>query len=292
MRNIMDTYRPMSPIEMIHYMQIVPNEKNFYEIVDVKTLAEDILENGLSHNIEVMRFDNSYKLISGERRYRALSLLIDEGHKQFEMIPCRVLDKMDDLKEEERIIATNSYSRVISNADRMIAIERLNFIYNERKKKGEVDGRVRDLIAKEMNISSSQVGTYQKIIKNAIPELKEEIAKGNITIANASTISSYNEEEQLKMIYDSEGNIDIKIEKEDEYKEDELSVTGECPIKKETIDQLLVSMNGYIEKLSDKFTGCEWKEQKRKLADVQNAFNQLLESLDCEINDNVFTLLK
>ncbi|MDU3355205.1 ParB N-terminal domain-containing protein [Clostridium sp.] len=55
-------------------------------------MAEDIKINGLNHNLVVRPTENgTYELISGERRFTALSKLVLEGHKQFINIPCKVV---------------------------------------------------------------------------------------------------------------------------------------------------------------------------------------------------------
>ena len=72
------------------------NKKNFYEIVNVDELAEDIKMNGLNHNLVVRKLDNGkYELISGERRYTALTKLVEEGNKIFALVPCKVIEAND-----------------------------------------------------------------------------------------------------------------------------------------------------------------------------------------------------
>ena len=56
-------------VEYMDINDIRRNEKNFYEIVNVDELAEDIKMNGLNHNLVVRQLENgTYELISGERR--------------------------------------------------------------------------------------------------------------------------------------------------------------------------------------------------------------------------------
>lgn len=83
-------------IDYINIDRIKRNEKNFYEIVDIESLAEDIKLNGLNHNLVVRKLDNDmYELISGERRYTALNKLINEGNKEFNLVPCKVIESND-----------------------------------------------------------------------------------------------------------------------------------------------------------------------------------------------------
>ena len=64
-------------LEYIDINKIHRSEKNFYEIIDIDDLAEDIKINGLNHNLVVRPTENgTYELISGERRFTALSKLV------------------------------------------------------------------------------------------------------------------------------------------------------------------------------------------------------------------------
>ncbi|CAG9367873.1 MULTISPECIES: ParB/RepB/Spo0J family partition protein [Clostridium] len=220
-------------IEYINIDRIRRNEKNFYEIVDIEALAEDIKLNGLNHNLVVRKLDNDmYELISGERRYTALSKLVNEGNKEFNLVPCKVIES-NDIDSEIILIQANAQSRELTEVEKLTQVERLQELYKIKKKNGEkVPGKIRDIIANDLKLSPTQVGRYERINNKLIPELKAIIEQGNLTIANASEFSSLSEENQrvILNIIDDETNmskqeaIDLKnkLKKIEEEKELEL----------------------------------------------------------------------
>ena len=220
-------------IEYINIDRIKRNEKNFYEIVDIESLAEDIKLNGLNHNLVVRKLDNDmYELISGERRYTALNKLINEGNKEFNLVPCKVIES-NDIDSEIILIQANAQSRELTEVEKLTQVERLKELYKIKKKNGEkVPGKIRDIIANDLKLSPTQVGRYERINNKLIPELKAVIEQGNLTIANASEFSSLSEENQrvILSIIDDKTNmskqeaIDLKnkLKKIEEEKELEL----------------------------------------------------------------------
>lgn len=111
--------------------------KNFYEIVDIESLAEDIKLNGLNHNLVVRKLDNDmYELISGERRYTALSKLVNEGNKEFNLVPCKVIES-NDIDSEIILIQANAQSRELTEVEKLTQVERLQELYKIKKKNGE-----------------------------------------------------------------------------------------------------------------------------------------------------------
>ncbi|EIF2088138.1 ParB N-terminal domain-containing protein (plasmid) [Clostridium perfringens] len=220
-------------IEYINIDRIKRNEKNFYEIVDIESLAEDIKLNGLNHNLVVRKLDNDmYELISGERRYTALNKLVNEGNKEFNLVPCKVIES-NDIDSEIILIQANAQSRELTEVEKLTQVERLQELYKIKKKNGEkVPGKIRDIIANDLNLSATQVGRYERINNKLIPELKAVIEQGNLTIANASEFSSLSEENQrvILSIIDDKTNIskqeaiDLKnkLKKIEEEKELEL----------------------------------------------------------------------
>ena len=220
-------------IEYINIDRIKRNEKNFYEIVDIESLAEDIKLNGLNHNLVVRKLDNDmYELISGERRYTALSKLVNEGNKEFNLVPCKVIES-NDIDSEIILIQANAQSRELTEVEKLTQVERLQELYKIKKKNGEkVPGKIRDIIANDLNLSATQVGRYERINNKLIPELKAVIEQGNLTIANASEFSSLSEENQrvILSIIDDKTNmskqeaVDLKnkLKKIEEEKELEL----------------------------------------------------------------------
>ena len=184
-------------IEYIDIDKIVRNEKNFYEISDIDTLAEDILLNGLNHNLVVSRVeDGLYKLISGERRYTALKKLVKSGESKFRVIPCKI-SNLNDVDSEIVLIQANAQSRELSEAEKLKQVQRLTELYTIKKKNGEKVGKIREAISKDTGLSTTQVGRYSVINKSLIPELKQLLNEGDLSIA---TLSEENQKIILSII--------------------------------------------------------------------------------------------
>ena len=75
--------------------KIYANEDNFYPQEDIEQKAGEILAIGLLEGLvvkyEPLEAVGEYKLISGERRWRALRLLVERGYKEFEFVTCNVV---------------------------------------------------------------------------------------------------------------------------------------------------------------------------------------------------------
>lgn len=177
------------------------NSKNFYPIVDIETLAEDISINGLNHNLVVRPIENGfYEIISGERRYTALKSLIDKGDNKYSKVPCKIVN-LNDTDSEITLIQANAQTRELSDVDKLKQIERLTELYKDKKKNGEKVTNIRQLISKDIGLSEGQVAKYSTVSNNLIPELREILDEGNLTISNATEFSSLSEENQ-KFILD------------------------------------------------------------------------------------------
>lgn len=182
-------------LQNIDIEKIVPSEKNFYGMRDIEELSQDIKVNGLYHNLVVIPVDDKFKIISGERRYRALKSL---GYKK---VPCQVRNNVSDIDGEIMLIQANAKTRELTNTEKIKQIEKLEELYKEKRKNGEkLEGKTRDLIGKDLGLSGSQVGKYKKINKDLIPELKKMLEKNNLDMEKASSIAALDEAGQ-KEIY-------------------------------------------------------------------------------------------
>ncbi|MCS6132634.1 ParB/RepB/Spo0J family partition protein [Clostridium botulinum] len=236
---------------------LVPSKNNFYGIREIEELAASIKENGLMHNLVVRDIGNgTYEIISGERRYTALKKL------GYEKVPCQIRE-INDLDAELMLIHANLEQRELTAIEKMEGIKRLKAIYNQKRDKGEkLNGKTRDLIGKDLGLSGVQVGRYQKVDKDLIPELKEKLNKEDITLTQAHTLSSLTKEEQ-QIIHDEIKDLNTK-----EHKiEMDILVQGiKQPIDRKEDKELLNEM--YSKSKSKKdivvFNGAKIADEKEK----------------------------
>lgn len=270
MFNIMNVVKPSAKIQMIHHSQIHTNDRNFYEMSELEQLKEDIAEHGVRKNLEIYpspRTDGMYELVDGERRFTAITQLIKEGRNDLEYIPCLIDEAMSKEAAEKRLILANATTRVISPKERLKQIERLKILYKKEKEEGKLPGRIQHLIAEDLGLKKSQVGNYEKILNHAIPEVKQMIESGEITINAAAELSSLEDEDQL-MFIDTGNSLDIKTIKE--YK-DELST----PKKEEEEDQVYVEEREYIDNHKEELPKIDPTPKEAPKETIASLFNEM-----------------
>ena len=91
--------------------KIYSNARNFYPQEGIEEKAGEILTVGLIENLAVMYApseEGEYKLISGERRWRALKLLVERGYTEYELVTCQVRNPANSHEEKIELIIANS----------------------------------------------------------------------------------------------------------------------------------------------------------------------------------------
>ena len=205
--------------------KIYSNARNFYPQEGIEEKAGEILTVGLIENLAVMYApseEGEYKLISGERRWRALKLLVERGYTEYELVTCQVRNPANSHEEKiELIIANSSRDKSVATLlreERELKEELRYMKENGMKIHGRdlSEGKLRDVIASMLHVSGTKIAQMETINNNLIPELKEEIEKDNIKFSTAYELSGMDEEKQkeaLQKLKDS-GNLSYKEIKE------------------------------------------------------------------------------
>jgi len=200
----------------IELEKIVPSAKNFFKVDDIEDLAEDIRENGLSHNLLVRPLNGGkFEIISGERRFEALKIL---GRTK---APCKVEEdlKENDIDTEIILINTNAKTRQLSDLEKAEAIKRLGILYKNKKNKGiKIKGRIRDNIASDLGISGIKVERLNKLNK-LIPGLKEALGRNKISASAVEQFSGMGAQTQKVMLEIIKNGEFVNIKKAKKLKE-------------------------------------------------------------------------
>lgn len=196
-------------VKDISINKIYSNAKNFYSMPDIEQLAQDIYAVGLLENLTVVYAPSEsgdYRLIAGERRWRALKLLVEQGHKEFEFVSCQVKTPAEENEEIVQLIIANTY-RNKTVKDILEEEQKLKETLQRMKKDGltlqgyKLDsGRLRDIIADMLKMPITKIAQIESINKRLIPKFTEELKEGRLTFSAAYELSGMTEEEQNNLL--------------------------------------------------------------------------------------------
>lgn len=221
----------------ISIKKMYSNEKNFYSMQDIDGLAQKILAAGLMENMTVAYEPcdrGIYKIIAGERRWRALNKLVEDGYKEFEIVTCQIKNAAEENEEIVQIIIANSYRD--KSIEEMLEEEKqlkkaLQYMRDNGLELQGYDlnkGRLRDVIASIMQKSTGKIAQIEKINSNLIPELQKEVREGRLNFSAAHEISGLSQEKQQELFEKYEkGGLSVKEAKQ--AKEEEKEEAAEDP---------------------------------------------------------------
>lgn len=193
----------------ISIRKMYSNSLNFYSMNGIEELAQQIMAIGMMENMTVT-YDpcekGEYRITAGERRWRALTLLVEKGFSEFEIATCQIKTPAEEHEETVQLIMANGY-RDKTVMDILEEEKRLKESLQYMKDNGltlqgyKLDsGRLRDVIASIMNTTSTKIAQIESINKRLIPEFSEELKEGRLTFSAAYEISGMSEEAQQKML--------------------------------------------------------------------------------------------
>lgn len=198
----------------ISVAKLYSNDKNFYSMRDIEELADLILAVGLIENIAVTYAPcdrGEYRIISGEKRYRALNHLIESGHAEFEIVTCQILTPAEECEEMVQLIIANSY-RTKTVGDQLEEAKRLKESLQYMRdhdltlQGAKLSGtKLRDVVAGIMRLSATKIAQIDGINANLIPEFVEQLKDGKLTFSAAYELSGMPREEQKELLAAHEG---------------------------------------------------------------------------------------
>ncbi len=211
-------------IEMIPVRLIDANENNFFTVEDVQDLKESIEVNGILQPLNVVKNGSRYRIIAGHRRFKAASEL------DLEEVPAIVLPEMSEAMEQLALIQTNTTARELSYPEKMEAARQLKKILLQLKEEGvELPGKLRDIMAEQLEISRTELARMNVIEKNLIPEGKQLLKEGKMSASAAYAMARTTPECQKELIdqklpaYIAEGIEDYSVERTLDW------ITEDCP---------------------------------------------------------------
>ena len=214
-------------IKLLHYTKLKDSkwqycdEKDKDEIINLAWLI-DACE-GIQQPLLVRKTDaDEYEIIAGHKRRRAARYLAEEeGKKQYEFVPCIILDASD-VVAEFNIYATNGFHEK-TDYEIMHELTHMKALLENYPEEfpNLPAGRMVDKLASRMNMKKSTVGEYLQISKNLSEKGMEAFQSGELNKSAAVEMSALPHPEQDRLL--EEGvtkQKDIKT-----YKEERLDKT-------------------------------------------------------------------
>jgi ParB family chromosome partitioning protein len=205
--------------------KIYSNSLNFYPQEGIEEKVGEILSVGLLENLAVMYEPcekGEYKLISGERRWRALKYLTEKGYKEFEMVTCQIRTPKNEYEEKIEIIIANS-TRIKTTSTLIREEQELKNTLEYMKENGMElkgydlhKGRLREVIANMLKVSKTKIAQIDSVSNNLIQEWKEELNKERLTFSAAYELSGMTSKQQQEALekYKETGELSHKDVKE------------------------------------------------------------------------------
>lgn len=245
---VMQTPSAHFRVKDISIKQMYRNKNNRYNLKKIEELSSNIRAIGLRQNLEVIYEPcdkGEYKLLSGERRWLALNMLVEQGYKEYEMVTCRVSYPQDPDLEKLELMATNSY-RDKENEDILMEVKDATESFRNLREKGiEVpgynlqSGRIRDIVASFLGLSKTKVAQIECINNNLFERLKSLLKQDKIPFSVAYEAAGLNSELQVKVVrkYYENGKVTLKDIKEIKQEYEEKNIPGQIEMDIPAPDQ-------------------------------------------------------
>lgn len=270
----------------INIKKMYSNDANFYSMQDVEQLAQKIYAVGLLENLTVVHDPcdrGEYRIIAGERRWRALNLLVESGYKEFEIASCQVKTPVEEHEEMVQLIVANAY-RNKTVKDILEEEQKLKETLQYMKKNKiplqgyQLDsGRLRDVISDMLNLPATKIAQIESINKRLLPEFTEELKNGDLTFSAAYELSGLQEESQKVLLNQyKENGLTFKEVKEIKRQQEEKAaaeqITGQMTINEvcDSADDTILKSEKTIEPAQE-----TENEEQEKTPDVQVHMNNM-----------------
>lgn len=208
--------------------KIYSNDKNFYPLTDIEQLANEIKLCGLMENLTVVKEHcerGDYRLVSGERRWRALTYLVEHGEDKFKNVSAKVT-RFDNQNEEELyLIVANSY-RTKDSATKMNEVKRMQELLQNAKYNGtSINGydmqqeSIRSVMSKLLGMSETKIAELTVVINHLIDEFMTMLNDGTLGISVAYKIAGMSPDMQLEFFQYCEDETKITLNVVQQFKE-------------------------------------------------------------------------
>lgn len=185
-------------------------ENKKMSIKQIEELADSIVDVGLVNPIVLrQKEDGRYRIVAGERRYTAITKLIEDGRWE-KTRPVRSslfdpnlidLPLTDDEKEDYVRATENAQQRNATDGDLMVTARKLKKTYEKLRERGAINNiKTRMLLAQDMQISSTHAAQFMAVDAKGDDSLIDAVLENQVSVSAASTIARLSKEEQQQII--------------------------------------------------------------------------------------------
>ena len=214
--------------DRVSVFDIEPNEKNEYSTEELENVKASIFAFGVQQPPLVVKqplgSKYKYKAIAGHRRRLACIELVNEGYKEFEIMPVMVGENMDQDTQDALLVMTNSTQRVLSDWEKVMQHMKLKEIIPKMKKRQNMSGKTRSIESEITGVSEGQIAIYNTIGTKLNEWLMDWFKSGKIGISLAYEAAKLEPEQQEQLV-------EITKDKGNFTEEDIKQIVGSRPIE-------------------------------------------------------------
>jgi ParB-like chromosome segregation protein Spo0J len=222
----MEDYEKHTQVYSIPLDVILVRKENGYSIGGIDALAGSIERTGLIHPIILQPEGELFRIVDGERRFRAMKELRDRFEKVGDTVRAKIYSTIPAIvrgnlsaEEENRIYRdSNDYARQLTNFERIVRLDPETIDLKEQKwqdeyrrlsgkkpeekirpTRREVSKLIRLILLEsepELDISEKTIRNYLAFLDRCGPELRSAAVMGLIAVRDAQLVSWLNEDEQ------------------------------------------------------------------------------------------------
>lgn len=222
----MEAYEENTRVYSIPLDVILVRKENGYSISGIDALAGSIERTGLIHPIILQPERELFRIVDGERRFRAMKELRDRFEKSGDHVRAKIYSAIPAIvrgnlsaEEENRIYRdSNDYARQLTNFERIVRLDPETIDLKEQKwqdeyrrlsgkkleekirpTRREVSKLIRLILLEsepELDISEKTIRNYLAFLDRCGPELRSAAVMGLIAVRDAQLVSWLNEDEQ------------------------------------------------------------------------------------------------
>lgn len=275
-----------SPLKEMETIYVIP--ENIYRSEDntismdeneIEALAESFREVGMLNPLIVKKDDGDrYRIVCGEKRYRATLWNIDHGfRRKEEPVKCNLFDpklidlkgfsdeeKEDYVRDEENVLQRNK-----TDADKLMLMRKYEARYKlmrERDPEKMKGIKTRTLLIQDLHMSGAQIAQFKKVENQGSAELIKAVEDEQVNITTAVDIAGMEKSAQKELI---EQALRGKKENEKIGKSDVLKFRHDKKMEQEATKAPVIS-KALENTLADPETPADSMEQAEPVAPEQD----------------------